>query len=149
MNVALWPAQPTDAGATGAILAGFQGETHWMPKLYSGAQAIAFCGEMIARGWVTVAVDGGRVVGFIARDGPEICALYVAQGARGRKVGTGLLQGAKAQQGRLRLRVFQANKGAQRFYTRAGFQEVARANGCKNDENLPEISYIWQQENRT
>lgn len=149
MSVAFWPAQPTDAGATGAILAGYQGETHWMPKLYSGAQTIAYCGEMIARGWVTVAVEGGRVVGFIARDGPEIRALFVAHGARGRKVGMGLLQGAKAQEDHLRLRVFQANKGAQRFYTRAGFKETGRADGCANDENLPEISYVWQQDFRT
>ena len=146
MNVALRPARSTDAGTTGAILARFQQDTGWLPDLYTGAETIAFCGEMIDRGWVTVAVQAGRVIGFIARDGQEVCALYVSGPASGKKVGQRLLQDAKTRSDRLWLRVFQANTGAQRFYLRAGFDEVGRGDGADNEESLPDISYVWQRE---
>ncbi len=145
MNVTFRPARSTDAGVTGAILAQFQDQTVWMPKLYSGAEIIAFCGEMIDWGWVSVAVIGGDVVGFIARDGEEIRALYVASQNRGDKVGLRLLNRARASSSRLELRVFAANTGAQRFYVRAEFTETGRGDGADNDENLPDIHYVWQR----
>ena len=71
-------AQPTDAGTTGAILSAFVEETAWMPDLHTRAEAIGFCGQMIDRGWVDVAMREGRVCGFIARQDGFIQALYVA-----------------------------------------------------------------------
>jgi len=157
MTLVLRPAQPTDAGATGAILAQFQDDTAWMPRLYSGAETIGFCGEMIDRGWVTVAVRGACAIGFIARDEQEVCALYVAGFAQGSGVGRCLLDDAKTRVDRLWLRVFQANTGAQMFYVRAGFDAVvyggevggevggAHKHGVDNAENLPEMTYVWQR----
>ena len=49
MSLELRPARPTDAGTIGDILHRFAAETPWMPELYSGAEAISFCGVMIDR----------------------------------------------------------------------------------------------------
>ena len=113
MTVTLRPAHALDAGRTGWILHRFARETAWMPQLYSEAEAISFCGAMIDRGWVTVAVEGAEIQGFIARDGAEICSLYLAPGACGRGIGRALLEDAKAGEPALWLQAFAANIGAQ------------------------------------
>lgn len=146
MTLRLRPARPLDAGALGEILHRFQQDTPWMPKLWSGAETLAFCGEMIERGWVSVAKSEGRVLGFLARDGAEICALYVADDARGRGVGASLIDLAQSEGGPLVLRVLACNAPARRFYARAGFRECASPADAANDENLPELTCRWQRE---
>lgn len=145
----LRPADPTHAGALGEILHRFQAETEWMPELYSGAEAIAFCGAMIDRGWVTLAELDGTVAGFIARDRDEICALYVAPAARGHGIGRLLIEDAKRSADRLMLKTWQVNEGARRFYRRQGFVEIARGDGADNDENLPDVILVWPEEATT
>jgi GNAT superfamily N-acetyltransferase len=139
----LRPALPTDAGATGEILYRFQQNSDWMPKLYSEVETIAFCGTMIDRGWVTVAEADGRIVGFMARDGEEICALYLVREVSGQGIGTELLNHAKSLSPRLTLRAVQGNSSAVRFYRREGFVETSRGDGTDNDENLPDIAFLW------
>lgn len=146
MSVDLRLARSTDAGAMGNILFRFQQETDWLPKLYTGAEFIAFAGAMIDSGWVTVAEIDGRVQGFIGRDGEEICALYIAPEVNQRGVGRRLLNDAKQQSNRLWLKSFEANEWAQRFYARQGFVEQSRGDGSGNDENLPDITYVWVKE---
>ncbi|MDK3017197.1 GNAT family N-acetyltransferase [Pseudodonghicola flavimaris] len=146
MSLFLRAARPLDAGRMGEILHRFQRETDWMPDHHTGAEAIAHCDAMIRMGWVTVAEYSGAVVGFLARHGEEICALYLAPGAQGSGVADLLMAEAKARSPRLWLRVIAANNRAHRFYLRAGFAEVARGDGAENDENLPDITMIWQQE---
>ncbi|KIC41236.1 acetyltransferase [Ruegeria sp. ANG-R] len=145
MTVALRPARSTDAGKTGAILHSFARENDWMPELHSEAETIAFCGRMIDLGWVTVAELQGNVVGFLALNETEIHSLYLAVPARGRGIGQQLLNHAKAQRPELSLFAFQANHPARRFYERNGFAEVARSDGSGNDENLPDIRYVWKR----
>jgi ribosomal protein S18 acetylase RimI-like enzyme len=145
MTIALRPARSTDAGKVGAILSQYLDETKWMPDLYTGAQTIAYCGVMIDRDWVIVAMEDEKVVGFIARNAEEICALYVVGPAQGRNIGQQLLKDAKTRIDRLTLRVFQANTGAQKFYSREGFKETGRGDGKSNDENLPDLSFAWEK----
>ena len=139
-------AWPTDAGKVGAILAGFQADTPWMPDLWTGAECIAFCGRLIDEGILRVADDGG-VAGFIARRGPEVLALYVAPGARGRGIGSRLLAEAQGCAPALSLRVAQANLRARAFYERHGFAEAGRGDGSGNDEGLPDILFTWERPN--
>lgn len=146
MTVALRAARVLDAGQAGDILHLFNSGTDWMPKLHSQAETIGFCGTMIDRGWVTVAERDGRVIGFLARDGVDICSLYLCPGETGQGVGKHLLDRAKSESDYLQLWVFQANEGAQRFYIREGFTEIARSDGARNDENLPDIQMIWRKE---
>ncbi|APE45274.1 hypothetical protein BOO69_03665 [Sulfitobacter alexandrii] len=128
------------------ILSEFVDTTPWIPRVHSRAQDLAHAGDMIEMGWVTLAEDGRDVIGFAARDAGDLHALYVARHARGRGVGSDLLQQAKAAVSRLTLWTFQANTAAQRFYRRHGFTEVLRTDGATNDEGLPDIRFEWRQE---
>ena len=146
MTVTLRPARTTDAGRIGEILHGFAREHEWMPELHSCAETIAFCGRMIDQDWVTVAETDSGVVGFLALNAPEIHSLYLSPKARGQGIGQRLLQHAKSRCAQLSLFAFQANQSARRFYERNGFAEVARTDGAQNDENLPDIEYVWHRE---
>lgn len=143
MTVTLRPASPTDAGTVGAILSEFIDTTDWMPRVHTRAEDVAHAAMLIDRGWVTVAERDG-VVGFIARDGNEIHALYLAGTARRQGIGAQLLGDAQARADRLALWTFAANGGAQRFYERAGFRAVDGTDG-ENDEGLPDIRYLWER----
>ncbi|MEW2919161.1 GNAT family N-acetyltransferase [Ruegeria sp. ANG10] len=143
MTVTLRPARTTDAGKIGEILYGFARDSDWMPELHTCAETIAFCGWMIDRGWVTVAETDTDVVGFLALNGTEVHSLYLTPPICGQGIGQRLLDHAKSDQAELSLFAFQANHGACRFYERNGFAEVARSDGADNDENLPDIKYVW------
>lgn len=149
MIATLRPARTTDAGTIGMILHGFALENDWMPKLHSCAETIAFCGRMIDQDWVTVAEAETGVVGFLALNGGEIHSLYLDAQARGQGIGQQLLDHAKASQRRLGLFAFQDNSRACRFYERNGFAEVARSDGAENDENLPDIRFVWHSRDTT
>lgn len=147
MTAALRPARTTDAGKLAAMMTAAISENTWKPRLHSGAEDIAFVGRMIDRGWITVAEDpgDGRPLGFIARDGTEVNALYVAAAERNKGVGRTLLEAAKAASDSLTLWTFEANSGAQRFYRRENFTEVRRTDGRDNDEGLPDILFRWHK----
>lgn len=145
MSTRLRPAQPTDAGAVGAILSGFIDGTEWMPRIHTRAEDLSFAGHMIAQGWVTVAEAHARVRAFSARNGSDVHALYVDDGAQGQGIGTDLLLRMQQATDHLSLWTFQANTGAQRFYLRHGFVEVERTDGARNDESLPDIRYDWHK----
>ncbi len=145
MTVTLRPARSTDAGATGEILHGFALEHDWMPELHSRAETIAFCGRMIDQDWVTVAETDEGIVGFLALNQSEVHSLYLAPKARGRGIGQRLLDDAKSKRAELSLFAFQLNLRACRFYERNGFAEIARSDGADNDENLPDIKYVWKR----
>ncbi|WP_147108619.1 GNAT family N-acetyltransferase [Tateyamaria sp. syn59] len=142
----LRPAQPTDAGAVGAILSAFIDGTPWMPRIHTRAEDLSFAGHMIEKGWVTVAEQGGAVQAFCARNGADVHALYVSDTAQGQGIGAQLLSRMQAATDHLTLWTFQANTGAQRFYLRHGFAEAERTDGSRNDEGLPDIRYDWHKE---
>lgn len=144
-TVILEPARPSDARATGRIMSDWIDEAAWMPRVHSRPEGRAHLADMIERGWVDVARRCGQPVGFLARDGGEIHALYLERTARGQGVGAALLTKAKARTDRLALWTFQANEAAQRFYLREGFHEVSRSDGAGNDEGLPDIRYQWSK----
>ena len=143
--IILRAARSTDAGKVGGILTEFAATTDWMPKLHTGAEDIAHAGCMIERGWVTVAEQDNRVVGFSACDGADLNSLYVAASARGQGIGSQLLDDLKGRSASLVLWTFEANTGAQKFYLRHGFEEVERGDGQANNEGLPDIKYAWKR----
>ena len=144
--LALRPAFSTDAGKTAAIMSNYMEDTLWMPRVHTGAEDIGFLGLMIDRGWVTVAMSAGKVVGLVARDGANIQALYVEKNTRRLGCGALLLAHAKADAEKLSLWSFQENTDAQAFYIANGFCEVERTDGAGNDENLPDIRFEWHRE---
>lgn len=144
----LRPARSTDAGKIGEIITESVIARTWKPRLYSGAEDIAHAGAMIDRGWVTVALAEddrqSTVVGFLARDGEDIHALFIAQAMQGLGVGQALMEEAQAQVKLLKLWTFAENRGAQRFYERMGFEVTGHGDGSDQPEGLPTISYHWE-----
>lgn len=114
-----------------------------MPKLHSAAEDLAFVQGLIGSHVSRVVVDDrDRPLGFLARRGEDIDALYLAAEVRGRGLGSHLLEDAKVMP-RLTLWTFQANTGARAFYARHGFTEIARSDGGGNAEALPDLRLIW------
>ena len=146
MSFLVRPARSLDASAAGAILYQYQQQTDWLPKLYSEAELISYSGAMVDSGWVTVIEQQGQVTGFLARDGAEIRALYIASKVRRKRLGRLLMARAKREARQLKLNTFVANEPAQRFYLQQGFREIARGDGSGNEEGLPEITYQWRVE---
>lgn len=136
-------ARPLDAGAVGDILSEFIDTTPWMPRVHTRAEDLAHASRMIDLGWVQIARSGEAVLGFLALEGEQLNALYVAKSVRSRGIGMRLLEAAKSGLSRMTLWTFQKNEAAQRFYLRHGFGEVARTQGEGNDEGLPDIRFEW------
>jgi GNAT superfamily N-acetyltransferase len=92
-----------------------------------------------------VAQSDVRIVGYRTIYGAHLDHLYVRPGLLRRKIGVTLLNKAKALcSGRLELRAFQRNLDARAFYEAQGFQIAGLTNG-ENDENEPDVEYVWQR----
>lgn len=138
------PATLRDVPACLRILWAFTRATPWLPRVRPVWVDLALMARVIRRGWVRRMTDESGVAGFIARDGDRIHALYVHPRARGRGVGSALLNDAKAAHHRLELWVLQANAAARAFYAAHGFAEVKTSQGQGNDENLADVLMVWQ-----
>lgn len=145
MEIWLEPARVLEAGRLGTLMGDTNRRLPWLPKVHSGAQDIAHVGRMIDAGWVTVAHGADGILGFLARDGSEIHALYLRSEMQGRGIARRLMASAQEQSDRLGLWSFEANARASRFYRKAGFREVARSDGSANDVGLPDIRFEWQR----
>lgn len=145
MSAVITDATPADAPAIAAILGAWNRETAWMPKLHSPAEDLGFAQHLIANRTTRV-LRAPDVIGFLARLGDDVEALYLSPTARGQGYGAQLLAEAKAACPQLTLYTFQANLPAQRFYAREGFTEIARSDGADNDERLPDLRLVWRKE---
>ena len=144
-TVLLRPARSTDAGKVGGILSEFIDTTAWMPRIHTRAEDIGFAGQMIEKGWVTVAEDAGQVTGFVALENENIQALYIAAHARRSGIGSALITALREKVTRLSLWTFQANTDAQAFYLSHRFETVEETNGAGNDEGLPDMRMEWKR----
>jgi len=145
----LVPAKPADAGPLARILADWIDETDWMPDIHTPEEDCRFLTGLIDRCDVVTVRNWRGLLGFIARDGIMIHALYLAPRARGRGLGKRLLDIAKSRSDQLELWSFQSNTGARAFYAREGFSEVEMTDGAGNDEKVPDVRLIWQGEGTT
>ena len=144
VNATIRAASPDDAPACAAILQQWLDATPWMPDLHTLRETEGFVRrDLMASGEVLVA-GPGRIEGFLARRGEEIPALHVEAAARGRGVGSALIEAAQARAARLRLWTFRRNEGARRFYRRHGFAE-GRATDGENAEGLPDVELTWER----
>lgn len=97
---------------------------------------------------VWVAEEAGQVLGFLAlhRDdeGDWVSQLYLTPGHWRQGIGTALLDYAKAlRPGGLRLWCFQVNARGRAFYERHGFRVARMTDGTGNEEQEPDILYLW------
>lgn len=135
-------ARPSDAAGMAQVLGGWNAATAWMPKLHTPDEELWFCGHLIDTCEVFV-VRAPEVEGFLARQGDEVPALYLAPALRRKGEGKALLDRAKQGRDRLELWTFQANTRAMAFYLREGFAEDHRTTGAGNAEKLPDIRLFW------
>ena len=136
-----------DAETCAKILRGWMGENGWFKTPHSADEDLPFLTSLIIGGWTTIADDNG-IQGFIVQDKSWVNCIYIKPDVRGTGVGKLLLDHAKTiHPSGLQLWTFQANIDAQRFYLREGFREVERTDGSSNDENLPDIRYVWRMFN--
>ncbi len=139
------PATRNDAQACADILRGWMNENDWYDTPHPAEEDIDFITSLIVGGWTSVLVSDGKVAGFLVQEKSALKCLYLGAEYRGKGFGKALLDHAKnSHPPGLELWTFQQNIGAQRFYLREGFREVERTDGSGNEENLPDIRYVWR-----
>ncbi len=116
-----------------------------MPRIHKRADEQAFAADLVAKGWVTVARRSGRLAGFVARDGEEVVALYVAAGARGQGVGSALLNRAKRKSPRLALWTFQFNHAGAGFLPAPRISRVSTGPAGRGRAKLPDVRSLWER----
>ena len=93
---------------------------------------------------VRVAHHGDRLLGFTARVDGWLEHLYVDPDHQGQGIGRMLLEDAQFfSRESLSLRVFTRNSHARRFYEAAGFTVAGGSDGSGNEEQEPDLIYIW------
>jgi GNAT superfamily N-acetyltransferase len=89
------------------------------------------------------AFDASAMTGMIAFKDDWIEQLYVLPAAQGRGTGSALLEIAMRAADRLRLWTFQRNTRARDFYEARGFEPIEHTDGTRNEENEPDVLYLW------
>jgi GNAT superfamily N-acetyltransferase len=119
----------------------------YLPRLYDDEQTRAWIAHVVLPGcatWVAASPDTAEVLGFAALDGDVLEHLYLRPDVRRQGIGTTLLEQVRqASPGGLSLRVFTRNTGARAFYERHGFRAVDENDGSRNEENEPDMTYVW------
>lgn len=101
-----------------------------------------FISEVLPRNSIRLAIEDGRLIGFVAASRESIAQLYVRIGFQHRGIGTQLLNWAKSQSaGTLWLFTFRRNLRACLFYEKHGF--VAVAHGFEPFWQLEDVKYAW------
>ena len=137
-------AQPADApSVTRVFQAARDHSLAFLPKLHSDAEDHAFFARIVDGGGVTVVVQDGVVVAFLALDGAVVDHLYVHPDHHREGLGSALLEYAKAQSEQLELWVFQRNHGAIAFYSAHGFAIAYSTDGADNAEHEPDHRMRW------
>jgi GNAT superfamily N-acetyltransferase len=93
-----------------------------------------------------VAEEQDKVVGFMSIDATSVVQLYLDPDYTGRGIGSRLIAIAKEHgPAGLELWTFQVNEGARRFYERHGFTVAEMTEGAGNEEQQPDVRYIWRE----
>lgn len=102
-----------------------------------------FLEEVLPNHAVRLALQGDRLVGFLASSSESIDQLYVRVGCQRCGIGSALLALAKAEStGSLWLYTFAKNAGARAFYEHHGFSAVAF--GFEEFWQLEDVQYRWE-----
>lgn len=146
IDIVLRPATASDAAAIATVMCTSLNSFEWMPVLHTPEEDLFFVREiLLPNQQVTVAVTGEDVVGFIAVNGDWVEQLYLDPAWTRQGIGSRLLTQAIAGLQVIKLRCFQANAGARRFYERHGFRTEALVDGSTNEEGLPDILYVLRR----
>jgi putative acetyltransferase len=126
----------------GALIPGYDTSLH-TPDEYR----VFYSDDVMQKDELWGIFDGNALRGFIALLPGWIDHLYVDPAAHRQGIGTALVQFAQSQQAELRLYTFQANANALAFYERNGFHIEEMTDGQRNEEKMPDITFLWRQGN--
>jgi GNAT superfamily N-acetyltransferase len=121
----------------------------YLPRLHTAEEDVAFFSGIVDRRdaprcLVEVAEAAVAAVGFSAVRDDWLDHLYVSPLSQGRGIGSALLARAQAARpGGLTLWVFEQNVRARSLYARAGFHEIERTDGSRNEERRPDVMLRW------
>jgi GNAT superfamily N-acetyltransferase len=94
------------------------------------------------RTWV--AVRDAEILGYAALEGDMLEDLYLQPDVRRQGIGTLLLDEVRRHSpDGVSLHVFQQNTDARAFYEHHGFTVLDISDGCRNMENLPDMTLRW------
>lgn len=117
----------------------------WLPVLHTPAEDLAFFRDQVLPEGVTeLGMIAGRIVGLCSRQSEWIEHLYLLPSAWRSGLGSALLQHCKETVPRLQLWTFQRNAMARHFYERHAFEAVEFTDGSRNEENEPDVRYVWE-----
>lgn len=144
----LRPARETDGDAiTAVFLASRAAAMPYLPRLYTDEQTLAWIVHVVlpaGRTWVAEGEPSGDVVGFAVLVGDELEHLYLRPDVQRMGLGRRLLELVReANPAGLTLRVFTRNTAARAFYEGQGFRPVDENDGSRNEENEPDMTYVW------
>ena len=123
----------------GALIPGYD------TALHTPEEDLAFHRDsVIPSGDVWGAFAGGRMLGFIALLPGWIDHLYVQPDLHRCGIGSALVRFAQVRQHELRLYTFQSNANARAFYENHGFVIEEMTDGQRNEEQMPDITYLWR-----
>ena len=141
---AIGPANVQDVTAMAAILTDWADDAPWLLPRPTLADNRAWCENLIA-GQEVLAARAPAFLGFLARDGETVSALYLAPLARRRGVGAALVKAARAGRSRLEVWTWGANAAALAFWQAQGFRIVATTEGGEDAGGMPDLNLEWRR----
>lgn len=144
MRPEICTASPAHVPRLAAILSDWIDTTSWMPRLGSRVEDQAFVAGLVSGPGARIALVEGVPVGFLAREGAEIVALYVDAGWRGFGLGSALVAEAQGRLGRLTIWCPEPDARLARFCARAGFAAPEPAEIRQGAAGLPELRLEWR-----
>jgi ribosomal protein S18 acetylase RimI-like enzyme len=115
-------------------------------SLHSREEYVQFYEEQVLRDCTVLgAFDDGILLGLIATRDGWIDHLYIEPGRQGQGIGGALVGMAQQAQDELRLFTFQSNVAARGFYERLGFIVEELTDGQRNEEKMPDVTYLWSR----
>lgn len=125
---------------SGALIPGYD------TALHTPAEGLAFHREKVfVDDEVWGAFEHEDLVGFIGLLPGWIDHLYVRPDVLRQGIGTELLLLAQREQNELRLYTFQSNTRGRAFYESHGFVIEGMTDGARNEEKMPDITYLWRR----
>ncbi len=138
--VSLRPATSDEAVAIEAI----HRAANFLPLRNTTEENLQFVREMMSENQSWVADAGGEVVGYIVFNDDWVRHVFVRPDCQGQGYGTTLLAHVMADRRERQLWTYEGNSRARMFYEKRGWVLIELTDGHGNEENEPEVRYIWR-----
>jgi GNAT superfamily N-acetyltransferase len=138
---------PNDAPAIAAIHREARAKAMpWLAVVHSPEEDLAyFRDQVLPTSYIEVAWVNSAPVAFSARNDDWLDHLYVLPSAWSAGLGSALLSRAQHARPDLQLWTFRRNTAARRFYETHGFIAAEFTDGHRNEEQEPDVRYVWER----